>query len=30
MKLCRLLAPITVTVNHGEKPEKLNGTEFKR
>ena len=23
-------APITVPINHGEKPEKFNGTEFKR
>ena len=22
--------PITVPVNHGEKPERFNGTEFKR
>ena len=25
-----VVAPITVPINHGEKPEKFNGTEFKR
>ena len=30
MKLCPIAAPITVSVNHGEKPEKINGIEFKR
>ena len=25
-----VVAPVTVPVNHGEKPEKFNGTEFKR